>query len=47
MRLRLRGQAVYEVKDRKFYRRFDNKGSRLRTDYLETLENWGTFYPEG
>jgi hypothetical protein len=47
MRLRLRGQEVHEVKDRKFYRRFDNKGSRLRTDYLMTLENWGKYYPEG
>jgi hypothetical protein len=46
MRLRLRGQSVSEVKDRKFYRRFDNRGSRLRTDYLRTLENWGAFYPE-
>jgi hypothetical protein len=46
MRLRLRGQAVHEVKDRKFYRRFDNRGSRMRTDYLRTLENWGAFYPE-
>ena len=46
MRLRIRGQEVHEVKDRKFYRRFDNKGSRLRTDYLGTLERWGAFYPE-
>jgi Sulfotransferase family len=46
MRLRLRGQSVDELKDRKFYRRFDNEGSRMRTDYLHTLENWGAFYPE-
>jgi hypothetical protein len=46
MRLRLRGQSVDQVKDRKFYRRFDNKGSRLRTGYLGTLERWGAFYPE-
>ena len=46
MLLRLRGQSVDEVKDRKFYRRFDNKGSRAKTDYLRTLENWGSFYPE-
>ncbi|HEX2181443.1 MAG TPA: sulfotransferase [Rubrobacteraceae bacterium] len=45
MRLRIRGQEVHEVKDRKFYRRFDNKGSRSRTDYLRTLESWGAFYP--
>jgi hypothetical protein len=46
MRLRIRGQEVHEVKDRKFYRRFDNKGSRSRTAYLRTLESWGAFYPE-
>ena len=46
MRLRIRGHEVHEVKDRKFYRRFDNKGSRLRTDYLRTLESWGSYYPE-
>jgi hypothetical protein len=46
MRLRIRGQEVHEVKDRKFYRRFDNRGSRSRTDYLRTLENWGAFYPQ-
>jgi hypothetical protein len=47
MRLRIRGESLEETADRKFYRRFDNKGSRLRTDYLRTLENWGAFYPEG
>jgi hypothetical protein len=46
MRLRIRGESLEETADRKFYRRFDNKGSRLRTDYLRTLENWGAFYPE-
>ena len=46
MRLRIRGHQVHEVKDRKFYRRFDNKGSRLRTHYLRTLESWGSYYPE-
>ena len=46
MRLRIRGQEVHEVKDRKFYRRFDNRGSRSRTDYLGTLESWGAFYPQ-
>jgi hypothetical protein len=46
MRLRIRGEEMHEVKDRKFYRRFDNKGSRLRTDYVRTLERWGAFYPE-
>ena len=46
MRLRTRGEVMEQVKDRKFYRRFDNRGSRLRTDYARTLENWGAFYPE-
>ena len=46
MRLRIRGQEVHEVKDRKFYRRFDNRGSRSRTDYLGTLEKWGAYYPQ-
>ena len=27
-------------------RRFANKRSRLLTDYLRTLENWGSFFPE-
>jgi Sulfotransferase family len=46
MRLRLRGQSVDELKDRKFYRRFGNEGSRMRTNYLHTLENWGACYSE-
>jgi hypothetical protein len=45
MRLRIRGESLEGTKDRKLYRRFDNKGSRLRTDYLRTFENWGSFYP--
>jgi hypothetical protein len=27
-------------------RSFEKEGSRARTDYLRTLENWGAFYPE-
>ncbi len=27
-------------------RLFDREGSRTRTDYFGTLENWGSFYPE-
>jgi hypothetical protein len=46
MRLRIRGESLEETRDAKLYRRFDNKGSRLRTDYLRTFENWGAFYPE-
>ena len=47
MRLRIRGESLAQTKDRKLYRRFDNRGSRLRTDYLRTFENWAAFYPEG
>ncbi len=46
MRSRIRGESIEEIKDRKFYRRFDARGSRLRTVYSRTLENWGSFYPE-
>ena len=45
MRTRIRGESIEEIKDKKFYRRFDNKGSRIRTEYSRTLENWGAFYP--
>ena len=46
MRTRIRGEVLEEIKDRKFYRRFGARGSRLRTEYSRTLENWRTFYPE-
>ena len=46
MRTRIRGESIEELKDRKFYRRFDGRGSRLRTEYSRTLENWGAFYPQ-
>ena len=46
MRTRIRGESIEEIADRKFYRRFDARGSRLRTEYSRTLENWGAFYPE-
>jgi hypothetical protein len=46
MRTRIRGESIEEIKDKKFYRRFDARGSWLRTVYSRTLENWGAFYPE-
>jgi hypothetical protein len=46
MRSRVRGESIEEIKDKKFYRRFDARGSRLRTVYSRTLENWGASYPE-
>ena len=46
MRTRIRGESLEKIKDKKFYRRFDNKGSRLRTEYSRTLETWASFYPE-
>jgi hypothetical protein len=45
MRTRIRGESIEEITDRKFYRRFDARGSQLRTRYLRTLDNWGAFYP--
>ncbi|CAA9401303.1 hypothetical protein AVDCRST_MAG82-223 [uncultured Rubrobacteraceae bacterium] len=45
MRSRVRGESIEEIADRKFYRRFDARGSRLRTVYSRTLENWGASYP--
>ncbi len=46
MRTRFRGESIEEIRDKKFYRRFDARGSRLRTVYSRTLETWGSFYPE-
>jgi hypothetical protein len=46
MRLRIRGETLEETRDAKFYRRFGGRGSRLRTNYVRTLENWRAFYPE-
>jgi hypothetical protein len=34
------------VRDARLRRHFDSERSRLRTDYLGTLERWGAFYPE-
>ncbi|HJQ29135.1 MAG TPA: sulfotransferase, partial [Rubrobacter sp.] len=32
--------------ERQLRRNFESEGSRSRTDYLQTLENWGAFYDE-
>jgi Sulfotransferase family len=45
MRLRSYGSSFDEVRDRKLYRQFGRRRMLLKTDYLRTLENWGSFYP--
>ena len=35
-----------DMTEEELNRRFANKRSRLLTDYLRTLENWGSFFPE-
>ncbi len=45
MRTRIRGESIAEISDTKSYRRFGARGSRLRTEYSRTLENWGSSYP--
>jgi hypothetical protein len=34
------------IAERTLRHSFERKGSKVRTDYLRTLENWGSFYPE-
>ena len=46
MRLTNKGHAVDETTEERFHRRFGRRASQLRTDYLRTLENWGSFFPE-
>ncbi len=43
---RRKGQSWEDVPDEKFYRYLGGKRSWLLTDYMRTLENWGSFYPE-
>ena len=45
MRTRIRGESIEEISDAKFFRRFDARGSRLRTEYSRTLDNWSSSYP--
>ena len=46
MRLKNRGRSGEDLGEERFDRRFGRKASRLRTDYLRTLDNWGSFFPE-
>jgi hypothetical protein len=42
----VRERDIEDVSDEEFQSHFESKRSRLFTDYLRTLENWGTFFPE-
>lgn len=46
MGLRISGRSLEEVPDRKVFRQFDRRRVRLMTNYMRTIENWGSFYPE-
>ena len=46
MSLRVGGRSLEEISDEDLCRESDNKRTRLMTDYLRTLENWGSFYPQ-
>jgi hypothetical protein len=47
MRFDKAGKRPADVGSSKRLRRlFEREGSRNRTDYLRTLQNWGSFYPE-
>ncbi len=46
MRLTNKNYAVDETSEERFHRRFGRRASQLRTDYLRTLENWGSLFPE-
>ena len=46
MGLRLRGRSWDTLEDEMVYHRFDRGRTRLMTNYLRTLQNWGSFYPE-
>ncbi len=40
------GKKADVVRRKQLRRHFESETSRLRTNYLRTLENWGAFYPE-
>jgi hypothetical protein len=46
MGLRITGKSSADTPDEKFFRQFENKRTRQMTNYLRTLENWSSFYPE-
>lgn len=43
---KVRKASVGSVPDDQLFRKLERKGARKRTDYLGTLQNWGTFYSE-
>ena len=43
---KLKNRPIDTAQEHELQRNFGSRGSRLRTDYLRTLENWGAFYPE-
>ena len=43
---RSKGKAVDAVTEEELLRVFGREGSRRRTDYLRTLDNWSAFYPK-
>jgi hypothetical protein len=42
----VRERNIEDVTDEEFQKHFESKRSRLFTDYLRTLENWGAFFAE-
>jgi hypothetical protein len=42
----VRERDLEDVSDKEFQSHFESKRSRLFTDYLRTLENWGAFFDE-
>ncbi len=42
----VRERNLEDVTDEEFYRHFEGKRSRLFTDYLRTLENWGSLFDQ-
>ncbi len=43
---KLKKRPIDTAEEHELQRNFGSRGSRLRTDYLRTLENWGSLYPE-
>ncbi len=43
---KVKGRPIETVAEERVRKHFDRGGSRARTDYLRTLENWRKFYPE-
>ena len=47
MRLDRSGKRDFDLtRHNKLLRNVEREGSQSRTDYLQALENWATFYPE-